>query len=60
VNCIRVPCALSHTEIGNFPQPTPWKSSSANDNTRWAADLLHRQIVPSQKQEGKTGSQNTR
>jgi membrane protein YqaA with SNARE-associated domain len=27
VNCIRVPCALSHTEIGDFPQPRPWTRS---------------------------------
>jgi len=31
VNCIRAPCAPSHTEIGNFPPPRPWKRSRAND-----------------------------
>jgi hypothetical protein len=36
VNCILVPCATSHTEIGNFPQPRPWKQSPAKvvDSTR--------------------------
>jgi hypothetical protein len=34
VNCIPVPCAPSHTEIGNFPQPRPWKRSRANDNSQ--------------------------
>lgn len=33
MNCTRVPRALSHTEIGNFPPPRPWKRSRANDNT---------------------------
>jgi hypothetical protein len=27
VNCTPVPCAPSHTEIGNFPQPTPWNKT---------------------------------
>ena len=34
MNCIRAPCAPSHTEIGNFPQPRLWKRSPANDNSR--------------------------
>jgi hypothetical protein len=30
VNCTPVPCAPSHTEIGNFPQPRPWNKTRAN------------------------------
>jgi hypothetical protein len=31
VNCIRVPCAPSHTEIGNSPQPRLWNEVRAFD-----------------------------
>jgi len=34
-NCIQGPCAPSHTEIENFPQPRLWKRGAANDNSRF-------------------------
>ncbi len=32
MNCTQVPCALSHTEIENFPQPRPRKRSAGAPN----------------------------
>jgi len=44
-NYIWAPCAPSHTGIGNFPQPRPWKRSQQTITTQ----LSCRQTIPPHK-----------